>query len=294
MQQQSQDSTMMRSDDGRNGTLSDEMVLMRMHRINQMEIKAGHLAEKNGSSTKVKQFGTRLARDHAASDQKVTALAQRLGITLGREGMDSTGNKGMYRRGVRGQRADSTQRGDSSYRRGMHGMDTTQNRTDTTYRQNRADTSGQAMNRGEMQGDSGRAEMRERAQFNQLMNLRGAAFDTAFANLMVQGHEKAISMLERAQNQTGMQNQSGQYQNPSGQYQNPSRDTTSASRSQAQDTTQNPSRNRSQYPSRSSQTQTQITDVRTLITATLPVLREHLRIAQSLGGTSARTTSSTQ
>src|SRR4029077_6847071 len=71
-----------------------------------------------------------------------------------------------------------------------------------------------------------------------LRSLHGAAFDTAFANAMVKGHENAINLLEMAQ------------------------------------------------------TQVQHEEVRSLVASTLPTIREHLQIAQSLAGVA--TTSSSQ
>ena len=43
--------------------------------------------------------------------------------------------------------------------------------------------------------------MRQHADLQQLSTLRGAAFDSTFANAMVEGHNKAIGMLEQAQGQ---------------------------------------------------------------------------------------------
>src|SRR4051794_40480895 len=104
-----------------NAPQGDEAVLMHMHRTNQMEIRVGRLAQRNGSSAKVKAFGAKLARDHAAADQKVITLGNKLGFSLTRgERMDSTGMSGRQgRHGVdrdrMGQRRDSTPV-DSAYR----------------------------------------------------------------------------------------------------------------------------------------------------------------------------------
>lgn len=150
-----QDTLSQQTYDSASARLSDDMVLMRMHRTNQLEIRVGKLAQRNGSSAKVKSFGARLVRDHSASDQKVTALAKKLGISLAmRDGMDSSGGRW------------GQERGDSAHGR-----------------------------------EYGRGQMGEHDNLQQLATLRGAAFDTAFANAMVEGHQKAISMLEQAQPQ---------------------------------------------------------------------------------------------
>jgi putative membrane protein len=51
-------------------------VLGKLHHANQMEIEMGKLAQKNGSSKQVKDFGKTLVQDHTAADKKVTALAK--------------------------------------------------------------------------------------------------------------------------------------------------------------------------------------------------------------------------
>ena len=183
---QTQDSVTLRSSDEQMGTLSDNMVLMKMHRTNQMEIRVGRLAQSHGSSAKVKSFGARLVRDHSASDQKVVALAKKLGITLARaDGMDSTDHYGMRKGEYRGRDTTSAmQRSDSMGREGYR-------RGDSTYSSQRYDSTGQ----------QGRGQMREHADLQQLSTLRGAAFDSTFANAMVEGHNKAIGMLEQAQGQ---------------------------------------------------------------------------------------------
>src|SRR5580765_7247746 len=64
------------------GVLSDDIVLRQIHRANLDEIRMGQLAQRNGSSAQVKQYGARLVSDHQATDQKVVALAKQLRIAL--------------------------------------------------------------------------------------------------------------------------------------------------------------------------------------------------------------------
>jgi len=238
-----------------NAPQGDEAVLMRMHRTNQMEIRVGKLAQRNGRSAKVKAFGAKLARDHAAADQKLITLGNKLGFTLTRgEQMDSTGKWGRQGRDGMdrdrmGQRPDSS-RVDTAYRQGYNQTPADSNRASNPQNQQ----NGQYQPNGQQTGQNGqqngqyqqtdstrRDDMRAHMQqMQQLGTLRGAAFDTAFANMMVEGHQKAISMLEQAQ---------GQIQHE---------------------------------------------ELRTLITATLPTLRGHLQTAQSLGGKASTTTSSLQ
>jgi putative membrane protein len=185
--------------------LSDEQVVMRMHRTNQMEIRTAKLAQSHGASARIKSLASRLIRDHTASDAKVVALAKQLNITLARDGMESGGERYDRDRGhYRG--LDSTQRNDSTYS-SYPRSDTTNQQGDSAnrYGQRSDSTQGQyGQGRyGQGQYDQGRDSAM--AAMRQLPTLRGAAFDTAFANVMVTGHNKAISMLENAQNQVQRQ-----------------------------------------------------------------------------------------
>lgn len=63
-------------------TAIDSEILSKLHHINQMEIQLGQLAQQKASSSKVKNYGERLVRDHERADREVTSLAQRLNIQL--------------------------------------------------------------------------------------------------------------------------------------------------------------------------------------------------------------------
>jgi putative membrane protein len=184
------------------GGLSDDIVLRQIHRANLDEIRMGQLAQRNGSSAQVKQYGARLVSDHQAADQKVVALAKQLRITLPQERGQMSGapfKSSDDRPGYMGRR-DST--------------------ADSTTPQSYAPSTPQPGDR--------------------LRSLRGAAFDTAFAKVMVDAHNQAIGLLELAQGQA------------------------------------------------------QHEELRSLIASTLPALREHLQIAQSLAGGTATSGSNPQ
>jgi putative membrane protein len=192
------------------GGLSDDIVLRQIHRANLDEIRMGQLAQRNGSSAQVKQYGATLVRDHQAADQKVVALAKQLRIAFPQE---------------RGQMSRGPGR-DSDDRPGYMGRrDST---TDSTTPQSYTPSSPQ------------RGEAPDHQPGDRLRSLRGAAFDTAFANAMVDAHNQAISLLELAQGQA------------------------------------------------------QHEELRTLIASTLPALREHLQIAQSLASGTVTSGSSPQ
>ncbi len=152
------------------GALSDDIVLRQIHRTNLEEIRMGQLAQRNGSSAQVKQYGARLVRDHQAADQKVVALAKQLRIALPQE-------RGQMSRGPG---RDSVDRPGYMSRRDL----TADSTTGQDYSQSSAP-------RGEAPDPQG----------ERLRSLRGAAFDTAFANAMVEAHTRAINLLELAQGQ---------------------------------------------------------------------------------------------
>lgn len=57
-------------------------VLSKIHEINQMEVRMGHLAMDRGTFRGVREFGRRLVEDHRRSDERLTRLAQDKGIDL--------------------------------------------------------------------------------------------------------------------------------------------------------------------------------------------------------------------
>lgn len=59
------------------------VLLSRMHAINDMEVRAGRLAQKKATTDNIRDLGERVARDHLTADQKVTAMAAEVGVDLG-------------------------------------------------------------------------------------------------------------------------------------------------------------------------------------------------------------------
>lgn len=58
------------------------MVLQQMHMVNQLEIKAAALARQKTTKTPIKRYADRLWRDHHVADTKVKHLAKKLGFKL--------------------------------------------------------------------------------------------------------------------------------------------------------------------------------------------------------------------
>jgi len=57
-------------------------VLSQIHETDEGEMKVGRLAEKKGSTPQVRSYGKELARDHAAADRQVVALAKEENLEL--------------------------------------------------------------------------------------------------------------------------------------------------------------------------------------------------------------------
>ncbi len=57
-------------------------VLNKLHESDQKEIEAGKIAQKNGQSKEVRDYGKMLVKDHTAADKKVASLAKQEKIRL--------------------------------------------------------------------------------------------------------------------------------------------------------------------------------------------------------------------
>jgi putative membrane protein len=64
------------------GRETEESALQKIHTINDAEIEVGHLGDKRGQSAEAREYGKRLAEDHARLDEKVKAMAARLGVDV--------------------------------------------------------------------------------------------------------------------------------------------------------------------------------------------------------------------
>ena len=61
-------------------------VLGKLHHADQSELTMGKLAEKDGQSKQVKEFGKMLVKDHTGAEKKVSVLAKAEQIDLGNAG----------------------------------------------------------------------------------------------------------------------------------------------------------------------------------------------------------------
>jgi putative membrane protein len=60
---------------------SDPQIAHIVVTANQVDIDAGRLAEKQGSSDEVRKFGTQMVTDHTAVNKQATELVQKLNVT---------------------------------------------------------------------------------------------------------------------------------------------------------------------------------------------------------------------
>jgi putative membrane protein len=67
--------------------LADEdlQVLAHVHKVNQMEIDMGRMAQHKGSNAAIKGYGKTLVTDHQQNDKDVMALAKKRGQTIPKE-----------------------------------------------------------------------------------------------------------------------------------------------------------------------------------------------------------------
>jgi putative membrane protein len=70
-------------------------VLNKLHQSDQKEIEAGKVAQKNGQSKEVRDYGKMLVKDHTAADKKVTHLAKKENIPLTAEVTTGKAMEGM-------------------------------------------------------------------------------------------------------------------------------------------------------------------------------------------------------
>lgn len=59
-----------------------QMVLSKMHALNQMQMQVAELARNQGTTERVRSYGEREFRDHRFADDKVTSLADELAVGL--------------------------------------------------------------------------------------------------------------------------------------------------------------------------------------------------------------------
>jgi putative membrane protein len=68
-------------------------VLAHVHHVDQMEIDAGKLAQKKGTTQAVKSYGQMLVKDHGQNDRDIIAFAKKRGQTIPSEKVQTDADK---------------------------------------------------------------------------------------------------------------------------------------------------------------------------------------------------------
>lgn len=75
----------------------EKAFLDELHQANQQEVKLGRLAQRQGSSQGVKDYGARLVKDHGQADQRLMAYARKQNLTLAEPQADTDFARTMER-----------------------------------------------------------------------------------------------------------------------------------------------------------------------------------------------------
>ena len=141
-------------------------VLSFLHKTNTEEIEMGRLAQQNGGSDAVREYGRMLVQNHQDSENQVQSLARELNITLSDSNRSGSGN---------------SMSGNNASGSNMSGNSNNTGPGSTTM----------------MGGNNGMSDQPQ----SRLSSMRGAEFDRAFADEMVRGHRDAIDTVTRERDQ---------------------------------------------------------------------------------------------
>jgi putative membrane protein len=159
--------------------LTKSQLINKLHKVNQMEIEVGNLAQTHAKSAKVKQFGETLVKDHTKADKDVLDFAKANNIVLSEAGMGSAG--GSMKAGESGEMGSQGSMGVQGSQGDM-GSQGSQGDMGGSYKSG-SPSGEQHASKGQMKIDK-------------LSQLQGDAFDREFLTMMAQDHEKLINTLE--------------------------------------------------------------------------------------------------
>jgi len=157
-------------------TGGDPEILQVLAVVDRGEIQDGQLAQRMARSSQVKSYARELISDHTKSLSQDRQLAKSANVDLS----SVTGNNANS-----GTKSSATSR-DSS----------TSARSDTS-----AATSGSPNAAGTPGGVAGQLMAMHTQMMDQVKQQKGAAFDSAFVNAQVQGHQQVLDLLQRSQSQ---------------------------------------------------------------------------------------------
>jgi putative membrane protein len=155
--------------------LTQQSFTQQAYEANQNEVKVAQLAKTRASSANVKRYAQQLETDHTKAMDMLRKHASNLGVTLPTM-TSNTATPSTNRSNTNTQAANQTGT--------RANPDTTNNRSNTDTQADNAPT---AM-----------AKTADSAHLQELSSKSGAEFDRAFIDMMVEDHQKAISLFERA------------------------------------------------------------------------------------------------
>jgi predicted outer membrane protein len=138
--------------------------------VDRGEIQDGQLAERQGRSSQVKSYARELVSDHTKSLSQDRQLAKAVNADL--SSVMGTGTSGIS---------------------GKTGRDTTSKAA--------SPTSAAAGTSGTTGGVAAQLMTMHTQMMDQVKQQKGAAFDSAFVNAEVQGHQQVLDLLQRSQSQ---------------------------------------------------------------------------------------------
>jgi putative membrane protein len=154
-------------------TGGDPEILQVLAVVDQSEVRDGQLAERMARSAKVKSFARELVADHSKSLQQDRQIAKSANIDL--SGVMMSGSN----------KTSGTPK---------TGTDTSRSAAASAAQPGTAGASGATGVVAEL------VNMHTQAM-DQVRQLKGAAFDSAFVNAQIQGHQQVLSLLQSAQAQ---------------------------------------------------------------------------------------------
>jgi putative membrane protein len=156
-------------------TGGDPELLQVLAVVDQSEIQDGQLAQRNARSSQVKSYARELVNDHTKSLQQDRQVAKSAGIDL--SGVMMSGSSKAT-----GSGAPKT------------GSDTSRSSAASAAQPGMSGPSGAT-------GVTAELVNMHTQMMDQVRQLKGAAFDSAFVSAQVQGHQQVLSLLQSAQAQ---------------------------------------------------------------------------------------------
>jgi len=163
-------------------TGGDPEIIQVMATVDQGEVADGQMGQRMAKNAQVKAYARELVAAHSKSLAQDKALAKAANVQL----MSSTGTSGTGASGT----ASST------------GTTGTTGKADTANKASAASSAGTAGASGQMSNVAMQLQTMHQQNAERLRGLQGAAFDSAFINAQVMGHQQVLQLLQSSGTQT--------------------------------------------------------------------------------------------